>query len=83
MKRYLLNHLIAFDQWVNVLLRGDPDESLSSRAHRMRLKGHRWWGWTAKAINALFFWQTDHCRGAFEAEALRLQMRGVARIVDG
>lgn len=54
MKRYCLNVLIALDQLANALLRGDPDETLSSRAHRMRMKGQPVWGWTASVIDALF-----------------------------
>lgn len=44
-----------------------PDESLSSRAHRMRTKGQRYWGWTANAIDLLFFWQRNpgHCERAY------------------
>lgn len=68
---YIMNLLIAIDQLANVLLRGEPDETLSSRAHRMRMKGHPVWGWTARAINLIFFMQTDHCYEAFEAEQRR------------
>lgn len=71
MTTYIMNLLIAVDQFFNVLLRGEPDETLSSRAHRMRLKGQPVWGWTATAINLLFFWQQDHCKGAFESEQQR------------
>lgn len=74
MKTYLLNVAIAADQAVNALLAGAPDETLSSRAHRMQLKGHRYWGWTAKAINLLFFWEADHCRAAHESEQRRTQL---------
>ena len=74
MKRYALNNAIAFDQQLNTLLGGAPDETLSSRAHRMRLKGHRYWGWTATAINLLFFWEADHCRAAHESEQRRTQL---------
>ena len=70
---WLLNLAIAVDQLVNVLLAGAPDETLSSRAHRMRAKGHRYWGWTAGAIDRLFFWQAGHCEAAFLAEQQRLQ----------
>lgn len=31
---YLLNIAIAFDQWLNAILAGAPDETLSSRAYR-------------------------------------------------
>ena len=74
MRVWFLNLLIAIDQLANVLLRGAPDETLSARAHRMRMKGHRWWGWTAGAINLLFFWQADHCHASWVAETLRKQL---------
>ena len=65
--------LLAIDQLANVLLGGYADETLSARAHRMRVKGHKYWGWTAGAINLLFFWQVDHCLSAYRAEVLRRQ----------
>ncbi|BEP96259.1 hypothetical protein GmRootA79_46430 [Acidovorax sp. A79] len=73
MNAWLLNLAIALDQLANVLLAGAPDETLSSRAHRMRAKGHRWWGWTAAAIDALFFFDPDHCARAHESEKRRQQ----------
>ncbi len=82
MNAYLLNFGIAFDQLVNVLLAGDPDETLSSRAHRMRLKGHKYWGWTAGAIDHIFFWQRAHCEASYQSEVGRLQSRGVQRLID-
>jgi len=63
---------IALDQLANTLLGGAPDETLSSRAHRMRAKGQPWWGWTANAIDLLFFWQPGHCEAAYQSELLRL-----------
>lgn len=81
MKRYLLAHAIALDQWANVWLRGEPDETLSSRVHRMRLKGHRWWGWTAGAIDRLFFWQDGHCEAAYVSEVERRQAQAVRRLI--
>lgn len=69
--QWVLQVLIAIDQLANALLAGAPDETLSSRAHRMRVKGHRYWGWTARAINLLFFLQQDHCRQAYESELAR------------
>lgn len=69
----LLQIAIALDQLINALLGGGADETLSARAHRMRTKGHKYWGWTAGAINLLFFWQTDHCLSAYRAEVLRRQ----------
>ncbi len=79
MKAWLLNVAIAADQLVNAALAGAPDETLSSRAHRMRAKGHRWWGWTAAFIDTLFFFDPGHCEKAYQSERLRLQMPKDAR----
>lgn len=65
---------IAIDQLANTLLGGTADETLSARAHRMRVKGHRYWGWTAAFIDALFFWDADHCLKAYQSEQARLQL---------
>lgn len=72
---WLLQVLIALDQLANALIPGGwADETLSSRAHRMRVKGQRYWGWTARAIDALFFWQRAHCAQAHADELDRLQL---------
>lgn len=71
---WLYQNLIALDQLVNTLLGGMADETLSARAYRMERDGHKYWGWTAGAINALFFWQTDHCLGAYRDETERRQL---------
>ena len=65
---------IAIDQLLNTCLGGMADETLSARAHRMREKGQRYWGWTAGAIDRLFFWQPGHCRLAWKAEVARKQL---------
>lgn len=69
--------LIAIDQVLNVLLGGLADETLSARAHRMRMKRQKYWGWTADFIDLLFFWQKDeqgkrnHCERSYESEISR------------
>lgn len=73
MPAYLSNIAISFDQLLNTFLGGSPDETLSARAHRMRVKGHKHWKWTADAIDKLFFWQSTHCLSAFNAEISRRQ----------
>jgi hypothetical protein len=70
----LFQVLIAFDQLLNTLLGGQADETLSARAHRMRMKRHKWWGWTARAIDLLFFWQKEHCKTAYESELQRAHL---------
>jgi hypothetical protein len=66
--RALLDSLLWLDRVVNALLGGSFYETLSARAYRMDEKNHPWWGWTASAINALFFWQPDHCRIQWQRE---------------
>lgn len=39
--RYLFNILVWLDQGLNTLLAGNPDETLSSRAHKAMLKAER------------------------------------------
>lgn len=42
--RYCLNSLVALDNLVNAcVLLGDPDETISSRAYKGRLKGNKLW----------------------------------------
>lgn len=66
---------IAFDQLLNTLIPGGyADETLSSRAHRMREKKQRYWGWTANAIDWLFFWQAAHCEQSYKDELARKQL---------
>lgn len=62
---------IAIDQLINALLGGYADETLSARAHRMRVKKQPYWGWTANMIDRGFFWQKAHCEAAYKAEQQR------------
>lgn len=86
MKTYLLFLLIAIDQFINALLRGMPDETLSSRAWRMHVKKQRYWGWTCGFIDWIafnFFGQTDHCRKSFEEEFYGAQLPpGIRERID-
>jgi hypothetical protein len=54
---YPVRVLIAFDQMVNVITGGHPDETISSRAGRAALAG-RWWGKVMSAFLNLF--ESDH-----------------------
>jgi hypothetical protein len=59
LRKYLTGIWSATSQWFNVvLLLGHPNESISGRSHRedWRLK---------KLINAILFWQVDHCKSAY------------------
>lgn len=69
------NVVIGLDQTGNCLIKlsdgwGKPDEMLSARAWRLREqhpKLHLW-------INRLFWWDKDHCQGAYETEMSRKQL---------
>ena len=59
--QFLKNLFVSIDQFFNVLMLGDPDETISSRAGRV-------WPDTLwmKFIDRLMFWQTNHCHKAIE-----------------
>ncbi len=71
LKEYLLNLLIWLDQGVNTVCGGSPDETISSACYRFGArippKSGLWWC-AYKGVNLLFFWQRDHCRGAYNSE---------------
>ena len=39
---YVHRVLVAFDQFVNAIFGGRPDETISARAYRASLLGHKW-----------------------------------------
>lgn len=63
--------LTAFDQFINTLCNGWADETFSSRCWRWELNGKR--SWPRKLIDALFFWDKNHCRESYKSELERLQ----------
>ena len=58
--------LVAVDQLVNALLAGYCDETLSSRAWRWDNDGVR--SWPRRVVDALFFWEKNHCRESYVSE---------------
>lgn len=58
---------IAIDQLVNALLGGYADETLSARAYRTQSPLERY-------IDAIFFWDENHCRTSFQSELERRQL---------
>lgn len=62
---------IALDQSANAAARGWPDETLSSRAYRLRAQP-KWARWEAR-INRLFD-DPRHCRDSYESERKRRQL---------
>jgi prepilin-type processing-associated H-X9-DG protein len=57
---YIKSLWSACSQLANVaFLGGHANESISGRAHREP------WPRAKRVINALFFWQVDHCKSAY------------------
>ena len=77
MKDYWFQLAVATDQWFNALFCGMADETLSARAHRLKIERNR--KIPAMIINLLFFWQKDHCKEAYESEINRLHLPGSMR----
>lgn len=68
---YLSRIAIAIDQLVNVVLcNGQPDETMSSNAWRMEQAGKPW-GFMRRVIDAIFFFDPDHCATSYTSERER------------
>jgi len=59
---YLDSLFRAFSQALNTILFGDSQESISARCWRKQ------WTIGVKIINTMFFWQNNHCRGAYSKD---------------
>ena len=74
---YLHRVLVAFDQFWNVVLGGNPDETISSRAARWAVLGHRgFWVWRIVArgmVAWLNFIQPGHSLGARAGDLVRAE----------
>jgi len=79
MRAYLWNIFIGLTQLLNTLLGGFPDETTSSRMWRWHLQGKPKGTIFAAVIDAIFFWQEDHCRKAYEAERTRYHLPPILR----
>lgn len=64
--------LVAVDQLANAILGGYADETISARSWRLR--DERPYSWLRPLIDRIFFWQPDHCQGAYESERGRAQL---------
>ena len=71
-KRYILNVLIALDQLANAVLRGDPDETLSSAAGKARNAGVRWGCILCRVLDWI---DPDHCDKSIERDEGRWSLR--------
>lgn len=66
---------ICLDQGLNCLVKlsdgwGSPDEMLSARAWRIKVMHPKLY----RVIDALFFWDKDHCKECFQIEMERRQL---------
>ena len=77
---YWKSVLIAFDQLLNALFGGWPDETMSSRAYRWDIEGKR--HWPRKIIDRIALWlrDQDHCHEAFISERVGRQLPPEMRI---
>lgn len=69
---YWLNLAIAIDQLFNSLFAGSCDETLSSHAYRLDVERGR--KWPRFLIDALFFFDKDHCYQSYISEIERKQL---------
>jgi hypothetical protein len=76
---YLLHVLIAIDQLANALLGGAADETLSARAWRAEAQGKVLGRVFRPMIDAIFFFDPQHCRKAWLAEVHKQQLPGSYR----
>lgn len=64
--------LVAVDQLINTFFGGMADETMSSRAHRLKIERDR--KWASLIIDGIFFWQKGHCQAAYESELERAHL---------
>ena len=66
---YTWQWVLWLDQGLNVLCGGYSRETFS--AHCWRCRDEWFWGHARPVVDALFFWQPDHCRTQFEREQMQ------------
>ncbi len=71
--------LIAFDQALNAIGGGWPDETMSSRAWRWHVDDVRHWPYRLIDRVASFFGDANHCEESFKSERLGRQLPPEAR----
>ena len=73
--QYLFNIALGIDQFINILLLGDPDDSISGRCGRAMATGKPKWFVRILAPTVDFiFWhlfsQIEHCKNSQEPEEM-------------
>ena len=61
-KQYFWNILISIDQLLNTLIGGDPDETISSRCGKRKIKVCKW------LCKALHMFDKNHCEESIEID---------------
>lgn len=79
MAAYLSHIGVALTQLVCTIFGGWPDESTSSYLWRMEQQGKLAGRLFRPLVDRLFFWQSDHCRKAYEAERTRYHLPPILR----
>lgn len=74
MKQYIFNLLIGMDQALNVILAGEPDETLSARAYRADMDNKIFGRLFRPLIDLLFWFEPCHCLSAYKSEISRKQL---------
>jgi hypothetical protein len=72
---YAMRVLISFDQFINAVSGGSPDETLSSRTYRrstLDKKPLLFWKLFHQLVDGLFFWEPGHCYESYLTEQKRL-----------
>jgi len=70
---YIKQVAIAVDQLLNALLGGWADETFSARC--WRLESERKWARVMRpVVDAIFFFDDNHCKESYESEMNRIQL---------
>jgi len=78
-KKYLINICIAFDQFINTLLGGDPDETISSRLGKFKDQVALY-AWLCLLLDYI---DPGHCRKAIEPDEGKDQLLPFAQSLPG
>jgi hypothetical protein len=72
--KYLFSLLVAIDQFVNALLGGYADETISYRSAVAMRRGERWGCVLCKLLDKI---DPDHCAKTIVAKLVSLRKRGM------
>ena len=68
MNPWFFSTIAAWSQFWNAFWGGNRDQSFSSRVEEGRRVQIIWCRCARNFVNAIFFWQDDHCLGAFNSD---------------